>query len=98
MKLSVLEYFFFQKLLNKGFICAKYEEIELFETFVGFSVFSETGSLTMLDAVADWMGHHLDKSPVLYSLGSQASEVVINHPSQLCYKCCMWVEIQSIST
>ena len=90
--------FFFQKLPTKGFISAKYEEIELFETFVGFSVFSETGSLTMMDAVADWMGDHLDKSPVLYSLGSQASEVVINHPSHLCYKCCMWVEIQSIST
>ena len=38
------------------------------------------------------------KYPVLYCLGSQAGEVDINHAFHLYYKCCMWVESQSIST
>ena len=37
-------------------------------------------------------------SPVLYSTGSQAGVVDINHAFHLYYKCCMWIEFQSIST
>ena len=30
--------------ITKGFVWAKYEEIENFETVAGFSIFTETGS------------------------------------------------------
>ena len=35
---------------------------------------------------------------MLYSLGSQAGVADINHAFHLYYKCCMWIEFQSIST
>ena len=44
------------------------------------------------------MGDHLDRSPVLYSLRSQAGVVDINHAFHLYNKGCMWVVFQSIST
>ena len=37
-------YLCFRKQVTKGFIWAKYEEIENFETVARFSIFTETGS------------------------------------------------------
>ena len=51
-----------------------------------------------------WRGWYLDgwpsasNFPVLYSLGSQAGVVDINHAFHLYYKHCMWVAFQLIST
>ena len=37
----------------------------------------------LLNGIDIWVGDHLDKSPVLYSLGSQAGVVDIKHASHL---------------
>ena len=58
----------------------------------------QQGLKALLDGVDTWMGDHLDKSPLLYSLGSQAGIADINRAFHIYYKCFMWVEFQLIST
>ena len=50
----------------------------------GSRLFTEVKAL--LDGVDIWMSDHLDNLPVLYSLGSQAGVVDINHTFHRYYK------------
>ena len=49
------------------------------------------------DGADIWMGEHVVKVPVLYSLVSLAGVLDINYAFHLYYKCCIWVEFQFIS-
>ena len=70
----------------------------------GFLDIKKTGSRLFTEIKPCWTGLISGwvtismKYPVLYSLGSQVGVVDINHAFHLYYKCCMWIEFQSIST
>ena len=70
----------------------------------GFYQRENTGSLLFTEVKPCWTGLFSGwvtswiKYPVLYVLRSQAGVISINYAFHLYYKCCMWIEFQSIST